>query len=172
MDCTPDHIKGNGQKLAAIVKGGKQWLPLGLCRYVWQHIQRHMYDNTRFNLVKSANPYRLHMTVCRTTRAYNGTIATKGPFIMCPSADIIGIKDMLLLQANDSAFIFGYNQGSLKGESVVAAILSSRMEQSYCTSGFFRFQARFLTSSAPMLTITHHLHTLFHPTRNLTHLPW
>ena len=24
-------------------------------------IQRHMYDNTRFNLVKSANRYRLHI---------------------------------------------------------------------------------------------------------------
>ena len=43
------------------------------------------------------------------------------------------------------------------GESVVAAILSSRMEQSYCTSGLFRFQARFLTSSAPIWTITHYL---------------
>ena len=53
------------------------------------------------------------------------------------------------------------NQGSLKGESVVAAILSSRMEQSYCTSGFFRFQARFLTSSAPILTITHYLRMCF-----------
>ena len=63
-------------------------------------------------------------------------------------------------------------QGSLKGESVVVAILSSRMEQSYCTSGFFRFQARFLTSSAPILTITHYLRTLYHPTHNLTHLPW
>ena len=29
------------------------------------------------------------------------------------------------------------NQGNLKGESVVAAILPSRMEVSYCTSGFF-----------------------------------
>ena len=53
------------------------------------------------------------------------------------------------------------SQGSLKGESVVAAILSSRMEQSYCTSGFFRFQARFLTSSAPILTITHYLRVCF-----------
>ena len=53
------------------------------------------------------------------------------------------------------------HQGSLKGESVVAAILSSRMEQSYCTSGFFRFQARSLTSSAPILTITHYLRVCF-----------
>ena len=59
------------------------------------------------------------------------------------------------------------NQGSLKGESVVAAIVSSRIEQSYCTSGFFRFQARFLTSSAPILTITHYLRMCFFPTRNL-----
>ena len=51
--------KGNGQKPAAIAKGGKQWPPLGPRRYVWQHIQRHMYDNTRFNLVKSANRYQL-----------------------------------------------------------------------------------------------------------------
>ena len=61
-----------------------------------------------------------------------------------------------------SASVYEYvllYQGSLKGESVVAAILSSRMEQSYCTSGFFRFQARFLTSSAPILTITHYLRT-------------
>ena len=43
----------------------------------------------------------------------------------------------------------------------MAAILSSRMEQSYCTSGFFRFQARFLTSSAPILTITHYLRMCF-----------
>ena len=29
-------------------------------------------------------------------------------------------------------------QGNLKGESVVAAILPSLMEVSYCTAGFFR----------------------------------
>ena len=29
------------------------------------------------------------------------------------------------------------NQGNLNGESVVAAILPSRMDVSYCTSGFF-----------------------------------
>ena len=33
------------------------------------------------------------------------------------------------------------DQGNLKGESVVAAILPSRMEVSYCTSRFFRSQA-------------------------------
>ena len=57
-------------------------------------------------------------------------------------------------------------QGSLKGESVVAAILSSRMEQSYCTSGIFRFQARFLTSSANFDNYAL-LAYVFHPTRNL-----
>ena len=65
-----------------------------------------MYDNTRFNLVKSANQYRLHMTVRRTTRAYNRTIGTEGLFIMCPSANIIGIRDKLILQANDSGIPF------------------------------------------------------------------
>ena len=30
-----------------------------------------------------------------------------------------------------------WNQGNLKGESVVAAILPSRMEVGYCTFGFF-----------------------------------
>ena len=64
------------------------------------------YDNTRFNLVKSASGYRLHMTVRCTTRAYNGTIATKGLFIMCPSANIIGIKDKLIWQANDLRIYF------------------------------------------------------------------
>ena len=33
-------------------------------------------------------------------------------------------------------------QGNFKGELVVAAILPSRMEVSYCTYGFFRSQAR------------------------------
>ena len=68
--------------------------------------KRHMYDNTRFNLVKSANRYWRHLTVRRTTRAYNGTIATKGLFIMCPSTNIIGIKGKLILRANDSGIYF------------------------------------------------------------------
>ena len=33
---------------------------------------------------------------------------------------------------------FGFIQGNLKGESVVAAILPSHMEGIYCTSRFFR----------------------------------
>ena len=39
-------------------------------------------------------------------------------------------------------------QGNLKGESVVAAILPSRMEVSYCTSGFFR-QTNFAKRELP-----------------------
>ena len=34
--------------------------------------------------------------------------------------------------------MISYIQGNLKGESVVAAILPSRMDASYCTTGFFR----------------------------------
>ena len=44
------------------------------------------------NLVKSVNRYQLHITVCRTTRPYHGTMATKVLSITCPSANIIGIK--------------------------------------------------------------------------------
>ena len=35
-------------------------------------------------------------------------------------------------------FTLSVDQGNLKGESVLAAILPSHMEVSYCTSGFFR----------------------------------
>ena len=52
-------------------------------------------------------------------------------------------------------------QRSLKGESVVAAILSSRMEAALLYLRIFRFKARFLTSSAPLLTITHYLRVCF-----------
>ena len=81
---------------------------MSLTTFLHSHddIQRHMYDNTRFNLVKSANQYRRHLTVGHTTRAYSGTIATKGLFILCPSTNIIGIKDKLILQANDSGIYF------------------------------------------------------------------
>ena len=40
--------------------------------------------------------------------------------------------------ANEIHIDITTNQGNLKGESVVAAILPSRMEVSYCTSRFFR----------------------------------
>ena len=39
---------------------------------------------------------------------------------------------------NKLQYLMCFYQGNLKGESVVAAILLSRMEASYCTSGFFR----------------------------------
>ena len=68
------------------------------------------YDNTRLNLVKSANRYRRHLTERHTTRAFNGIKATKGLFIMCPSTNMIGIKDKLILRANDSGIYFGYNR--------------------------------------------------------------
>ena len=55
---------------------------------------------------KISEPVPASYTVHRTTRAYNGTIATKGLFIMCPSANIIGVKDKLILQANDSGIYF------------------------------------------------------------------
>ena len=94
---------GEWSKTCSYCEGRVTMAALSPCRYVWQHIQRHMYDNTLFNLVKSVNRYQLHMTVRHTTRAYNGTIATKGLFTMCPSANIIfGIKGKLILRANDS----------------------------------------------------------------------
>ena len=62
--------------------------------------------HTAANPVKSANRYRRHITVRRTTKAYNGKIVTKRLLIMCPSANIIGIKDNLILRANDSGIYF------------------------------------------------------------------
>ena len=111
-------------------------------------------------------------TLCARALTGHPTI----PYPRAPASKVTPLSQMyrtwpMCLGLCLSSQVYSF-QGSLKGESVVAAILSSRMEQSYCTSGFFRFQARFLTSSAPILTITHYLRTLFHPTRNLTHLPW
>ena len=54
----------------------------------------------------TSEPIPASYTVRRTTRAYNGTIATKGLFIMCPSANVIGIKDKLIIWANDSGLPF------------------------------------------------------------------
>ena len=64
-----------------------------------------IHGDSCFNLVKSVIRYRLHMTVSCTTRAYHGTMGTKGLF-MCPSANIIGIKGKLILQVNDSRIYF------------------------------------------------------------------
>ena len=77
-----------------------------MCDNTYSDICMIIHGDSCFNLVKSANRYRLHMTVCSTTRAYNGTIATKGLFIMCPSANIIGIKNKLFLRANDLGIYF------------------------------------------------------------------
>ena len=41
------------------------------------------------------------------------------------------------LKKTNTLYTFMVQQGNLKRESVVAAILSSRKEVSYCTSGFF-----------------------------------
>ena len=62
--------------------------------------------HTAANPVKSANRYQHHIIVRRTTRAYNGIIVTKRLLIMCPSANIIGIKDNLILRTNDSGIYF------------------------------------------------------------------
>ena len=58
------------------------------------------------NLVKSANRYRFHMTMHRTTGAYHETMATKGLFMMFPSANIIEIKGKLILRVNDLGIYF------------------------------------------------------------------
>ena len=50
-----------------------------------------IHGDSCFDLVKSANRYQLHLTVHHTTGVYNGTIVTKGLFIICPSANIIRI---------------------------------------------------------------------------------
>ena len=57
--------------------------------------------------------------------------------VVPPNIDRLGTKE-----SNKRAI-----QGNLKGESVVAAILPSRMETSYCTSGFFcSYKARQIIS--------------------------
>ena len=45
---------------------------LGPRRYVRQHIQRHMYDNTRFNLVKLAKQKLILLTVRRSVVENSG----------------------------------------------------------------------------------------------------
>ena len=86
---------------------GRPWVHATIC--VTTHtatLCMIIHGNSCFNLVKSANRYWLHRTVRRTTSAYNRTIATKGLFIMCPSANIIRVKDKLILQINDSGIYF------------------------------------------------------------------
>ena len=74
-----------------------------MCDNTYSDICMIIHGDSCVNLVKSANQYRLHMTVCRTTRVYHVTIATKG---LCPSANIIGIKCKLILRVNDLGIYF------------------------------------------------------------------
>ena len=49
---------------------------------------------------------------------------------------------LIFLCCNNSIVVhLWYGQGNLRGEPVVVAILWSHMEQSYCTSEFFRIKA-------------------------------
>ena len=89
---------------------GCPWVHAVMCDNTCSDKCMIIHSDSCFNLVKSANRYRLHMTVRCTTRAYKGTIGTKGLFIMCPSANIIRIKDKLILRANKSGIIFGHKR--------------------------------------------------------------
>ena len=68
-----DHL-GEWSKTCCCCEGWVTVVAPGSMLLCVTNIQRHMYDNTRFNRVKSANRYWLHMTVHCTTRGYNGTI--------------------------------------------------------------------------------------------------
>ena len=87
----------------------RPWVHAVMCDNTYSDICMIIHGDSCFNLVNSVNRYRLHMTLRRTTRAYHGTMVTKGLFIMCPSANITGIKGKLILWVNDSGFIFGNN---------------------------------------------------------------
>ena len=82
------------------------WAHAAMCDNTYSDICMIIHGDSCFNLVKSVDRYRLRMTVRRTTRAYHGTIVTKGLFITCPSANIIGIKGKLILRCNDSGIYF------------------------------------------------------------------
>ena len=85
---------------------GRPWVHAVMCDNTYSDICMIIQSDSCFNFVKSANRYQLHMNVRRTTRAYNGTRATKGLFIMCPSANMIRIKDKLILMVNGSGIYF------------------------------------------------------------------
>ena len=85
---------------------GRSWAHAVMCDNTYSDICMMIHGDSCFDLVKSANQYRLHMTVRCTTRAYNETIVTKRLFIMCHSANIIGIKEKLILRFNDSGIYF------------------------------------------------------------------
>ena len=92
--------------LRRVGNNGRPWVHAVMCVNTYSDICMIIHGDSCFNLVNSANRYWLHMTVHSTTRAYNGTIATKGLFIMRPSANTIRIKDKLILRDNDSGIYF------------------------------------------------------------------
>ena len=109
--------KGNGQNLPLLQRAGNNGSPCvhaAMCDNTCSDICMMIHSDSCFNLVKSVNRYRLHMTVCRTTRAYHGTMATKGLFITCPSANVIGIKAKVILQVNDSGIAKLNNSGTVR----------------------------------------------------------
>ena len=81
---------------------GRPWVHAVMCDNTYSDLCMIIHGDSCFNLVKSVNRYRLHMTVRSTTRAYHETMATKELSITCPSANIIGIKGKLILWVNDS----------------------------------------------------------------------
>ena len=88
---------------------GRHCVHAVMCDNKYKDICMIIHGDSCLNLVKSVNRYRLHMTVRRTTRAYHRTVATKGLFITCPSANIIWLKGKLILRVNDSGTLFGNN---------------------------------------------------------------
>ena len=87
--------------LGRVGSSGRHWVHAVMCDNTNSDICMILHGDSCFNLVKSENRYRLHMTICRTTRAYHGTMVAKRLFITCPSANIIWIKDKLILRVND-----------------------------------------------------------------------
>ena len=62
----------------------RPWVHAAMCDNTYIEICMKIHGDSCFNLVKSTNRYQLHMTVHHTTRAYHGTIASKGLFMLGP----------------------------------------------------------------------------------------
>ena len=88
--------------LRRVGSSGRPWVHAIMCDNTYSDKCMIINGESCFNLVKSANRYWLHMIVRCTTTAYHETMATKGLFITCPSANIIGIKGKRILRVNDS----------------------------------------------------------------------
>ena len=102
-------LRGMVKNLPLLQRAGNNGHPrvhAVMCGNTYSDICTIIHGDSCFNLVKSVNWYRLHMTVRRTTRAFHGTMATKGLFITCPSANIIGIKGKLILRVNNLGIYF------------------------------------------------------------------